>query len=256
MRGKVERDIEAFGGKTQRRCAQARQCGNRGRDPGGLDRLPIGFALFDAKWRLAAWNGALASICGYPKSLLSAGTPIEDFLRFNAERGDYGAGKPASLIRKRLAVFSRRRPAVREQRLADGRTLRISTRPCRPGHRLVTFEDVSEARLAEHRYEIASRAINEGVYDWDIASGKIYFSERVYTALGILAQGIPHACRLAGANPPGRPATLRRRRHRASQEQDRPIRVRLPISRAGRQLALGTYALVSRCATRKDAASG
>jgi PAS domain S-box-containing protein len=81
-------------------------------------------------------------------------------------------------------VLSRRRPAVREQRLADGRTLRISTRPVPPGHRLVTFEDVSEARLAEHRYEIASRAINEGVYDWDIASGKIYFSERVYTALG------------------------------------------------------------------------
>jgi PAS domain-containing protein len=34
----------------------------------GLDRLPIGFALFDAKRRLVAWNGALASICGYPKS--------------------------------------------------------------------------------------------------------------------------------------------------------------------------------------------
>ena len=150
----------------------------------GLDRLPIGFALFDAKWRLAAWNGALASICGYPKSLLSPGTPVQAFLRFNAERGDYGTGKPASLIRKRLAVLSRRRPAVREQRLADGRTLRISTRPVSPGHRLVTFEDVSEARLAEHRYEIASRAINEGVYDWDIPSGKIYFSERVYTALG------------------------------------------------------------------------
>jgi len=150
----------------------------------GVDRLPIGFALFDSKWRLAAWNGALAAICGYPKSRLSAGTPVQDFLRFNAERGDYGAGKPASLIRKRLAVLSRRRPAVREQRLADGRTLRISTRPIPSGHRLVTFEDVSEARLAEHRYEIASRAINEGIYDWDIASGKIYFSERVYTALG------------------------------------------------------------------------
>jgi PAS domain S-box-containing protein len=150
----------------------------------GLDRLPIGFALFDSKWRLAAWNGALASICGYPESLLSAGTPVQDFLRFNAERGDYGAGKPASLVRKRLAVLSLRKPAVREQRLADGSTLRISTRPVPPGYRLVTFEDVSEARLAEERYDVASRAINEGIYDWDIATGKIYYSERVYDLLG------------------------------------------------------------------------
>ena len=150
----------------------------------GLDRLPIGFALFDSKRRLIAWNGALASICGYPKSLLSAGTPVQDFLRFNAERGDYGTGKPASLIRKRLAMVSGRKPIVREQRLADGRTLRISTRPVAPGHRLITFEDVTEARLAEERYEVASRAVNEGLYDWDIDSGRIYYSERVYSALG------------------------------------------------------------------------
>jgi PAS domain S-box-containing protein len=154
----------------------------------GLDRLPIGFALFDSKWRLAAWNGALASICGYPESLLSAGTPVEDFLRFNAERGDYGPGKPAALIQRRLALVKGRKPVVREQRFADGRTLRISTRPVPPAHRLVTFEDVSEARLAEERYDVASRAINEGIYDWDIATGKIYYSERVYQALGLTSQ--------------------------------------------------------------------
>ncbi|HEV8096122.1 MAG TPA: GAF domain-containing protein, partial [Burkholderiales bacterium] len=69
-----------------------------------------------------------------------------------------------------------------------GRTLRISTRPVAPGHRLVTFEDVTEARLAEQRYDVASRAINEGIYDWDIATGKIYYSERVYQALGLTPQ--------------------------------------------------------------------
>ena len=150
----------------------------------GLDRLPIGFALFDAKRRLTAWNSALASICGYPKAFLAAGTPVESFLRFNAERGDYGPGKVAALVRKRAAIVSGRKPIVRDQRLADGRTLRISTRPVPPGHRLITFEDVTEARLASERYEFATRAINEGIYDWDIASGRIYYSERVYELLG------------------------------------------------------------------------
>jgi len=154
----------------------------------GLDRLPIGFALFDSKRRLVSWNSALASICGYPNTFLKPGTPVENFLRFNAERGDYGPGRIAALVRKRAAIVSGRKPIVRDQRLADGRTLRISTRPVPPGHRLITFEDVSEARLAEQRYDVASRAANEGIYDWDLASGKIYYSERVYNLLGFSAR--------------------------------------------------------------------
>ena len=153
----------------------------------GLDRLPIGFALFDSKRQLVAWNEALASICGYPKSLLHARTAVERFLRFNAERGDYGPGSVAALVRKRVAMVNGRKPIVRDQRLADGRTLRIAVRPVPPDHRLVTFEDVSQTRLAEERYDIASRAVNEGIYDWDITTGKVFYSQRVYELLGFNA---------------------------------------------------------------------
>ena len=154
----------------------------------GLDRLPIGFALFDSKRRLVAWNSALAPIGGYPKSFLTAGTPVQNFLRLNAQRGDYGPGKVAALVRKRVALINQRKPIVRDQRLADGRTLRISTRPVPPGYRLITWEDVTEARLAEQRYDVASRAVNEGIYDWDITTGKIYYSDRVYELLGFTAR--------------------------------------------------------------------
>ena len=44
-----------------------------------------------------------------------------------------------------------------------------------------------EARLrqSEERYDIAMRAVNEGVYDWNIADGTIHYSERVYAAVGM-----------------------------------------------------------------------
>ena len=64
----------------------------------GLDRLPVAFALFDAKLRLAAWNAGLASICRYPKRLLAKGTPIEAFVQFDAERGAYGSGETQALV--------------------------------------------------------------------------------------------------------------------------------------------------------------
>jgi len=40
-------------------------------------------------------------------------------------------------------------------------------------------------RAAGERFELAMRAINEGVYDWDLAGNTMYYSERVYAVLGI-----------------------------------------------------------------------
>ena len=56
------------------------------------ERLPVGFALFDARFRLVASNPRFAALRGYPRKLVKAGTPLESFVRFDAERGEYGAG--------------------------------------------------------------------------------------------------------------------------------------------------------------------
>ena len=52
--------------------------------------------------------------------------------------------------------------------------------------------DISELKRAEaarresdERYAFAMRAINEGVYDWNLAEGKTYYSERVVNAVGL-----------------------------------------------------------------------
>ena len=43
----------------------------------------------------------------------------------------------------------------------------------------------AEARLVTQRHDLAMRGINEGVYDWDIVKGSIYYSERVQAATGM-----------------------------------------------------------------------
>ena len=40
-----------------------------------------------------------------------------------------------------------------------------------------------ELEASEERYDVAMRAINEGVYDWNIAGNTIYYSDRVFAAL-------------------------------------------------------------------------
>jgi len=157
-----------------------------------LDRLRVGFALFDAELRLAAWNERFAELRSYPADLLVPGTPLEAFVRFNAERGDYGKGDIKTLVRKRLAALQGGERGEREQELPDGRTLAIVSERVPPGGVLLSYEDVTDARRterrlreSEQRYEIAMRAINEGVYDWDIANDTVYYSKRVWHAVGL-----------------------------------------------------------------------
>ena len=90
------------------------------------DRLPVGFALFDADLLLVASNARFAALRGYPRKLAKAGTPLESLVRFDAERGEYGAGAVGALTRTRLAALKRGRPAQREQALPDARCLRIA----------------------------------------------------------------------------------------------------------------------------------
>ena len=45
-------------------------------------------------------------------------------------------------------------------------------------------------RQGEERYDIAMRAINDGVCDWNVAEGTIYYSERVHAATGMTPDAI------------------------------------------------------------------
>jgi PAS domain S-box-containing protein len=47
------------------------------------------------------------------------------------------------------------------------------------------MSDLSPLRESEERYALAMRALNEAVYDYDVASDNIYYSERVYQVLDV-----------------------------------------------------------------------
>jgi hypothetical protein len=49
-------------------------------------------------------NKAFRTLRGYPATLFTPGTPLADFYRYNAKRGDYGAGD-ATTARYEIDVF-------------------------------------------------------------------------------------------------------------------------------------------------------
>lgn len=70
----------------------------------GLDLLDQGITVFDAELKLVAWNRPFLELLEFPESLAYVGAPFADFIRFNAERGEYGPGDRAAQIAERIAV--------------------------------------------------------------------------------------------------------------------------------------------------------
>jgi PAS domain-containing protein len=68
----------------------------------GLDLIDQGFTLIDENLRLVAWNQAFLNLLGFPPDMGQVGLPFENFMRYNAERGEYGDGDIEGYVRERV----------------------------------------------------------------------------------------------------------------------------------------------------------
>lgn len=157
-----------------------------------LDQLNRGYAWFDAQLHLVVWNDAFLTLNELPADRVTLHMPMNTLIRFCAERGDYGEGDVTALINQQLAACRTSEPSMRVLTTAGARVVRIALLPFADHGVLQLVEDVTEAhrieRLlhqSEERYDFAMRAINEGVYDWDISTDTVYYSERVHHAVGL-----------------------------------------------------------------------
>jgi PAS domain S-box-containing protein len=121
----------------------------------GLDLLDQGITVFDAELRLVSWNRPFLRLLDFPDEMAYVGAPFASFIRFNAERGEYGPGDPETQVAERIAAASSFVPHVTERQRPNGRVLQLRGEPL-PHQGFVTlYNDVTEQRyienLAEHQ---------------------------------------------------------------------------------------------------------
>lgn len=115
----------------------------------GMDLLEQGFTVFDEELRLVAWNKAFLDLLEFPPELAWPGAPFENFIRHNAERGEYGPGDTEAQIAERVAAAKTFMPHYRERARPNGRILGIRGEPL-PDHGFITlYTDVTERRHYE-----------------------------------------------------------------------------------------------------------
>jgi predicted signal transduction protein with EAL and GGDEF domain len=149
-------EAEAARLRTENELVVARERERTDREPGiqngrflaALSNMSQSLCLFDSSDRLIVANGRHAEMFGMPTSRITPGATVETLLRradgeSNLSRADVEA--TLSGIRQ-LRAAGKRVGLVRE--LTDGRMLAINFVPFEDGGWLVTFEDITDRRVA------------------------------------------------------------------------------------------------------------
>ncbi|EFO31414.1 PAS domain protein [Roseibium sp. TrichSKD4] len=118
-----------------------------------LDHLSQGFSVFDANLELVAWNRGLWQMLDFPEELARRGTHLTEFLRVNAERGEYGEGDIEGKIERRVARARLFEPHYLERVRPNGQVIAIKGTPLPQGGFVTTYTDVTEDRRRQESLE-------------------------------------------------------------------------------------------------------
>jgi PAS domain S-box-containing protein len=129
----------------------------------GLDLLDQGITVFDADLRLVAWNRNFLKLLDFPETLAFIGAPFEAFIRYNAERGEYGPGDIESQIIERVAAARNFTPHLTERQRPNGRVLLLRGEPLPHKGFVTLYSDVTEQRYIEHLTEHQNIQLEERV---------------------------------------------------------------------------------------------
>jgi PAS domain S-box-containing protein len=112
-----------------------------------LDNIEHGVVMFDREFRLVAWNRKFQEIVALPDQFLAQPRNYENYIRFLANRGEFGAVDPEAELRRftenanRLSKVERRRP--------DGSVIEVLHNPVPDGGFVLIYSDITERKRVE-----------------------------------------------------------------------------------------------------------
>lgn len=123
-----------------------------------VDNFPGGIGLFDRDLSLLVCNERAKTLLDLPAPLFAGRrTSLEDLLRFNAQRGEYGPGDVEEQVAERLALARKRNTYEFERERPDGTVLDVRGVPLDDGGFLTTYMDITERHRSEAKIAYMAR---------------------------------------------------------------------------------------------------
>jgi PAS domain S-box-containing protein len=129
-----------------------------------LANIPLGLSLVDKDLNVVAANEQFHDLLGFPQSMRGSGRPFADYVRFNAQRGEYGPGHVEALVAERVAVAKKFQPHRFERVRPSGPALEIRGNPLPGGGFVTTYMDITERRQAQEQL-LANQRLLQTVLD-------------------------------------------------------------------------------------------
>jgi adenylate cyclase len=161
-----------------------------------FDNMQHGVLMFDREQKLAAWNRQVMQLLDLPETLLAGEPGFTDFIRFLADRGEYGLTDVEGEVQRLVAAavqhhaFERIRP--------NGTVLEIRHNPLPEGGIVIIYTDITAAKQRERELEAArdaaaeaSQTMEEAYRELKATQANLVHAEKM-ASLGQLTAGIAH----------------------------------------------------------------
>jgi diguanylate cyclase (GGDEF)-like protein len=150
-----------------------------------IDNFPGGITFTDENLRLVVANEKVKELLGLPERFFANGPPaVEDIIRFNAERGEYGPGDIDEIVDARITVGNQRKPYIYERERSDGTVIEVRGVPLANGGNVTIYMDMTERRRSEVR--IAHMAHHDALTD---LPNRVLLQDRLEQAVTRLPMG-------------------------------------------------------------------
>jgi PAS domain S-box-containing protein len=136
----------------------------------GLGQLEQGITIFDADLHLVAWNEQFLDMYGYPARLAFQGAEFASFIRYNADRGEYGPGDRDAQVADRVATARRFERHQVERLRPNGMVLQVTGTPLPGGGFVTTYTDVTARRNQEARLQ---ELVNERTHALQLSEARL-----------------------------------------------------------------------------------
>ena len=144
-----------------------------------IDNFPGGIGFFDRDLRVVVCNDRAKEILDLPQHFFADGPPrLEDILRFNALRGEYGPGNVEEQVASKLALAKERMTYHFERERPNGTVLDVRGAPIDNGGFITTYMDITERYRSEAK--IAHMAQHDSLTD---LPNRLLFREHLDRAL-------------------------------------------------------------------------
>ena len=126
-----------------------------------IESIPSAVSLFDQNHQLILHNKEFLRLLEFPSSLIEPGpVNLEGLFRFNAERGEYGAGESETIVSSLMARAQHLQAHHIQRTRPNGKTLDIRGVPLDDGSFVTIYTDITERRASAEREQLAQMVFN------------------------------------------------------------------------------------------------